>query len=124
VEVDLTKPAVRIQQPELGRGADKDKLFIHWTATDKNLNRQRSITLSYAEYRDGQPEGPWLPMAADLDNTGRYIWPLLPDVPLRFVVKVEAKDLAGNVNSDVSKPVVVDLAQPKGIIIKVEPVNK
>ena len=51
-------------------------------------------------------------------------WTLPEDVPNRIRVKVEAKDRAGNVGSDVSKPVIVDLAQPKGIIVEVEPANK
>jgi hypothetical protein len=36
---------------------------------------------------------------------------------------VEATDRAGNIGSaDTSAPVIVDLAQPKGVILNVEPV--
>src|SRR5262249_29040087 len=54
VEVDETKPVVRLANSEVGRGADLGNLTITWSATDKNLARQ-PITLSYAQ----QPEGPW-----------------------------------------------------------------
>jgi hypothetical protein len=120
VEVDLTKPLVHLGTVEVGRGADKDKLTIHWTATDKNLGRQ-PITLTYSE----QAGGPWKTIAAGIENNGRYIWQMPTDVPFRFLVRVEAVDKAGNSASvDTPGPVIVDLAQPKGIILNVEPAAK
>jgi hypothetical protein len=120
VEVDLTKPVVRLGTVDVGRGADSGRLTINWTATDKNFGPQ-PITLSYAK----QASGPWNPMAANIENSGRYVWQMPTDVPFQFLVRVEATDRAGNVGSDETpKPVSVDLAQPKGVILNVEPAAK
>jgi hypothetical protein len=119
VEVDLTKPVVRLQNVEVGRGPESGNLTITWTATDKNLERQ-PITLSYAETADG----PWKPIAANLENSGRYLWKMPADVPYRFLVRVEAADRARNVGGDQtepSRPVIVDLSQPKVQVLGVEP---
>jgi hypothetical protein len=120
VEVDLTKPVVHIGNVDVGRGPDSGRLTIAWTATDKNLGRQ-PISLSYAE----QAGGTWTPIAANLENTGRYVWQMPPGIPYRFLVRVEATDKAGNVGSDETpKPVIVDLSQPKGVILGVEPADR
>jgi hypothetical protein len=120
VEVDLTKPVVRIGSVDVGRGPDLGRLTINWTATDKNLGRQ-PIALSYAE----QASGPWTPIANNLENSGRYTWQMPGGVPYKFLVRVEASDRAGNVGvAETTNPVIVDLAQPKGLILGVDPVTK
>jgi hypothetical protein len=120
VEVDLTKPVVRLGAVDVGRGTDTGRLTIHWTATDKNFGPQ-PITLSYAN----QAGGPWTPIAANIENSGRYVWKMPADVPYQFLVRVEATDRAGNVGSDeTSKLVSVDLALPKSVILNVEPAGK
>jgi len=119
VEVDLTKPAVRLGAVEVGRGIDAGRLTIQWTAADKNLSKQ-PITLSYAE----RTEGPWKTILANLENSGRYTWQMPADVPYKFLVRVQATDRAGNVGFDETpKPIIVDLSQPKGVILNVDPVN-
>jgi hypothetical protein len=113
VEVDLTKPVVHLQDVLVGRGAEMGTLTITYTAGDKNLAR-RPITLSYAE----KLEGPWVPIAANEENTGRYVWRMPESVPYQFHVRVEAADKAGNTGSaETSKPVIVDLSQPKVQVI-------
>ncbi len=120
VEVDLTKPVAKLGAIDVGRGPDAGRLTIQWTASDKNLGPQ-PITLSYAE----QAGAAWKPIATNLENTGRYVWQMPADVPYKFLVRVEATDRAGNVGSDVTaKPIIVDLSQPKGVILNVEPVKK
>lgn len=118
VEVDLTKPDVRLLNADVGRGADTGNLTITWTASDKNLGRQ-PITLSFSEHA----EGPWTQIAANLENTGRYVWRMPSSgIPYRFQVRVEAADRAGNIGSaQTAMPVIVDLAKPKPIIIDVGP---
>jgi hypothetical protein len=118
VEVDLTKPEVRLQNADVGRGAETGNLTITWSAADKNLQRQ-PITLAYAE----NPDGPWTPIVANLENTGRYVWRLpTSGIPYRFHIRVEAADRAGNLGTaQTSVPVIVDLAKPKPIIIDVAP---
>jgi hypothetical protein len=122
VEVDLTKPVVQWVAADVGRGLDTGKLTITWKATDKKDNLAREpITLSYAK----DEQGPWTQIAANLENTGQYIWRMPPGVPYKFLVKAEAVDKAGNSNSNVtSAPVLVDLAQPKGLILGVGPAGK
>jgi hypothetical protein len=125
VEVDTHKPTVKVLGVVVGRGADTGNLTITWTATDKHLSRQSSVALFYAAQNDGEVEGTWVPIESGrVDNTGRHVWRMPPDVPLRFLVRVDAVDQAGNVGSDTFKePVVVDLVQPKGVIIGVEPLG-
>jgi hypothetical protein len=120
VEVDTTKPDVRLNQIVVGRGLDKGKLTVTWTARDKNM-RPQPITLSYAR----SAEGPWTPLAEKLENTGRYVWKMPADVPYEFLVRAEAADKAGNVGTAVTTEMVkVDLSQPKVQILTVEPVSK
>jgi hypothetical protein len=117
VEVDLTKPVVQIRNIDPPRTADDRNLTISWSATDKNLGRQ-PITLSYAE----QAEGTWTPIASGIDNNGRYVWPMPPNVPFRMYIRVEATDRAGNTGSaQTSNPILVDLSKPKVTITNVEP---
>jgi hypothetical protein len=120
VEVDLTKPLVRLQNVEVGQGAEKGKLMISWTAQDKNLARE-PITLSYAE----QAGGPWTPIVERLPNSGRYVWTMPERVPYQFLVRVQAGDLAGNIGEAVTPNLVkVDLALPKVRILQVEPAGR
>jgi hypothetical protein len=120
VEVDLTKPVVTLQNVTVGRGPDKGKLSIFWTAHDKNLGGE-PITLSYAP----QPAGPWTPIAAKIPNTGRYLWAMPEPVPYQFLVRVEASDLAGNIGEAVTPNLVkVDLSQPKVHILQVESASR
>jgi hypothetical protein len=120
VEVDLTPPVVHRVKADPGRGSDSGWLTITWTATDKNFARD-PITLSYAK----DARGPWTPIASHVENiSGRYRWHIPDGVPYRFVVRVEATDQAGNKGVLVSEPVIVDLAQPKGVIVNVQPAEK
>ncbi|MBV9123186.1 MAG: hypothetical protein JO112_07505 [Planctomycetes bacterium] len=116
VEVDVTRPVVRLTGVEVGRGADAGKMIITWEATDKNLTRE-PITLSYAS----QAEGPWTPIGQRLENTGRYVWTMPADVPPKLLIRVEAVDRAGNVGAAESEPKIVDLSQPKAEILEVGP---
>lgn len=116
IEVDLTKPVVHLATAEAGRGSDAGNLTITWNASDKNLI-PNPITLLYAE----KPEGPWSPIAKDLENTGRYVWRVPPTAPYRFLVRIEALDRGGNIGrADSPKPVVIDLSQPKGRLLGVD----
>jgi hypothetical protein len=60
------------------------------------------------------------------ENIGRYRWQMpAGGIPYKFVVRVEAIDKAGNVGTLVrSQFVIVDLHQPKGLILGVEPAKK
>jgi hypothetical protein len=120
VEVDLTRPVVRLLGVDVGKGQDTGSLIITYSATDKNLVRQ-SMQFSYAE----NPAGPWTVIATGEDYSGRYVWKMPPEVPYQFHVKVEASDRAGNVGeAETTKPIVVDLSQPSVQIRGVQPATK
>jgi hypothetical protein len=118
IEVDTTKPVVKLLGAIVGNGADKGKLTLNWSAFDKNPARD-PIALSYSEKADG----PWKTFAEKLPNNGRYVWTMPPDgVPYQFHVKVEAVDLAGNIGEAVTQDLIkVDLSTPKVRILNVEP---
>ncbi len=116
VEVDLTKPVVQVLSVDAGRGGEAGTLTVTWTASDRHLAGQ-PISLFYAE----QSGGDWKPIATGLDNTGRYVWRIPPSTPYRFLVRVEAADRGGNLGvAETAKPVIVDLAQPKGRLLGIE----
>jgi hypothetical protein len=119
VEVDTTKPEVQLRSVLVGRGSDKGKLTVTWSARDKNLAAQ-PIALSYKA-----EAGEWVTIADKLENTGRYVWQMPAEVPYKFFVKVEAADKASNVGSAATPDMVaVDLSQPKTTILRVEPIAK
>jgi hypothetical protein len=116
VEVDLTRPAVSLTDVKAGYENKIPALTILWKASDKNLGGQ-PINLAYSE----KEEGPWQPIASSLDNSGRYIWPLRAGLPPRIFVKIEARDLAGNVGvAKTPTPVQVDLSRPVVQVLDVE----
>jgi hypothetical protein len=122
VEVDLTPPVVHVVKVDVGRGQDSGKLTIMWKATDKGDNLSAEpISLSYAKQEDGE----WKPIAANVPNSGYYVWTMPQDVPYKFFVRVEAVDRAGNTNSNKTvEAVIVDLALPHSEILGVTPATK
>ncbi|HEV3237549.1 MAG TPA: hypothetical protein VGZ25_11210, partial [Gemmataceae bacterium] len=111
IEVDETKPDVKIDiPPVVGTGVETGYLTINWKATDNKPLGRQPITISYAEKADG----PWQPIKANLENIGRYVWPMPDGLPFQFYVKVECTDRAGNVGSAITQETVkVDLVVPK-----------
>src|SRR5262249_53479701 len=118
VEVDMTKPVVRLQNVVVGQGADKGKLTVYWAASDKNLDA-RPITIAFKDEKAGD----WTTIVQKQANDGRFVWTMPAEgVPYEFLVRVQAIDRAGNVGEAVTQaPVKVDLAQPKVKILTVEP---
>jgi hypothetical protein len=91
VVVDTTKPAVQLTGLELSLTAKVPSLIVRWDAADHNFG-PRPVTLAYAV----KPEGPWMLIAENVENTGRYEWPIPPNVPPAMYVRVGAIDLVGN----------------------------
>ena len=116
VEVRTTKPEVRLVSTDPSANATSRSLTVHWSATDKYLGA-RPITLSYSE----KPEGPWVPFASNIENTGSYVWEMPSTAPRRLLVRVDATDDAGNTGTaQAANPVVVDLTPPTIAILGVE----
>jgi hypothetical protein len=117
IEVDTTKPLVRLTGCRVGTGTEADSMTITWKASDKHLG-DKPITLSYAE----QPDGPWSTIAANMENTGMYVWKMPTSVPQKMVIRMEVADLAGNIGlSQTREPVMVDLAKPSVAIVNIKP---
>jgi len=113
VEVDVTKPDVKVLGVEVGRGPDTGYITVRWNATDKHL-AANPVTISYAEASAGaSPQ--WQPITtAPVPNDGRYVWRMPEGLPPLILVRVEAVDQAGNVGAaETTSPVSTDLSIPK-----------
>jgi hypothetical protein len=103
VEVDVTKPVVKLLDVSADPDPTARKLLVRWQASDKNM-ADRPITLSWAREAGGH----WTPIVSELDNTGCYTWKLPAGLPARVLIRVEAADQAGNVGiAETPAPVVL-----------------
>lgn len=119
VEVDQTKPQVRLTSADQGAGDEADRLVLGWEASDRHL-AERGISLRWA----AAPQGPWSTIASGLENTGRYAWRLDQRVPRQIFLLVEARDEAGNVSTNqFAQPVSLDRIRPQGRIRDVRPLG-
>lgn len=119
VGVDMTPPRTELRATELGQGPFAGHLIIRWSAADENL-AAHPVGLFFS----AAAEGPWSTIATDLDNTGDYSWRLGRDAPPRVFVRIEVRDVAGNVEVRQS-PTAVDLnlPRPTGRLRNVRPVE-
>jgi hypothetical protein len=119
MEVDVTKPTVRLLGVEAEKKGGRSQLTVRWRATDKNLGA-RPVSLSYA----AEPAGPWEPIVTAVENTGRYVWAVPAHAPRRLYLRVEATDLAGNAGSaQTPDPIGDEPAAPTVSIRAVEAVD-
>jgi hypothetical protein len=119
VEVDVTKPTVRLLAVEAVKAGDDRNMNFQWKATDKNL-AAKPITLYYAT----QESGPWLPIVAQLENTGSYVWQMPKEVPHQLFVRIEAADQVGNIGTmQTVSPVMADPSMPSTSIMQVHAVE-
>ncbi len=103
INVDLTRPLARIAAVEPGAGGQAGQLLIRWEASDARL-AERPVSL-YARDAAG---GEWFPIAAEIENTGQYVWRANPQTPARLLVRLEVRDEAGNVGvSETPQAVVI-----------------
>jgi hypothetical protein len=108
VGVDLRRPKVELTAAEAGSGDLAGRLILRWQASDTNLE-PRPIGLFYSS----RPGGPWSTIATSMANTGRYDWQLERHLPPKIYLRVEARDLAGNLAAfQTSEPVTIDLPPP------------
>lgn len=116
VEVDVTPPYAELYAVEADP-QHRDTLVFLWSATDKNL-AANPITLKWAE----RESGPWHTIAADLPNTGRYVWKMPENLPYMVYLRLEVRDLAGNLAvAQTPKPVLVDLQEPEVKVLDITP---
>lgn len=108
VEIDTTAPMAALYPVEADPRR-KDVLFLLWKAEDKNLG-SNPITLQWAE----KVTGPWQPIATEVPNSGRITWRMPPELPYRIFLRLEVRDLAGNLSvAETTEPVLVDLMEPE-----------
>jgi hypothetical protein len=108
IGVDLTRPTAKILEAEPAAGNKADQLVIRWQAEDRMLAAQ-PIALLYSN----SPSGPWMPIAANLTNTGDYTWKLDSQMPTQLYLRLEVRDEAGNVGTDeFPDPVILHRSQP------------
>jgi hypothetical protein len=109
VGIDLTAPIGRITQARQGIGRENDRLFLNWEAADNRALAEKPITLYYSE-RAG---GPWILIASELPNSGRYTWQLSNKLPQHVYLRLEIRDAAGNTALfELPDPVALDLSAP------------
>jgi hypothetical protein len=119
IGVDLHRPQIELTGTEIGRGDLAGRLILRWEASDDNLE-PRPIGLFYSS----RPTGPWSTIATSLANTGQYAWQVERHVPPRIYLRVEARDLAGNLAAfQTNEPVTIDLPQAAGLPGSVEPLG-
>jgi hypothetical protein len=117
VAIDLTKPTCRILSAQQTAGPEGGQLVIRWEAADSAL-APKPVTLLYAQDRDG----PWLPIASGLENTGQYAWTIDGRVPSRVYLRLEVRDEAGNLGIfETREPVSLDQLRPSVRIRQVRP---
>jgi hypothetical protein len=128
VSVDTTPPVVTLCGVERSLTSKTPSLIVRWTAKDKNFG-PRPVTLSFASSADG----PWTLLAGNVENTGRYEWPLTSTLPATMYVRVQAMDLNGNVGAALTEsPICLEgstakaeaapeAARPSTTILNVEP---
>ncbi len=118
VAVDLEPPTAELLSAEVGQRNLTGHLVVRWAVADTNLE-PRPISLFYGTL----PNGPWSTIAAGLENTGGYTWRLERHVPDRFYLRLEARDVAGNLATyQTPSPILLNRPQPTGRLRGVRPV--
>jgi hypothetical protein len=116
--VDFQPPLAEITGASIGQGELADHLIINWSASDEHLTT-RPITLLVSE----AAEGPWSTIATEIENTGEYRWRFTRQPPQKMLLRLEVRDLAGNVATyQTPSPLVLILPQPTGRLRSVRPV--
>ncbi len=120
VQVDMTRPMVKLLDVKHGTGSKARDVAITWDAHDRNMAR-RPITLSFAT----AAEGPWLPFAANIENSGHHTWSMPQTGPASFFIRVEAVDMVGNVGvAQSTQATSIDTSHPTVSILGVESSEK
>jgi hypothetical protein len=114
LELDTTPPEIRLYDPQPVLG-QPGSVWLHWKMSDRHLD-PASVQLDYS--LDGKA---WNSIATGLmaQENGTYMhnWTIPKAVPPRVLLRVTARDKAGNVGSVQSNDkVAVDLVVPEGKI--------
>ena len=120
IVVDQIAPRPRLGNLTQGQGLTHNQVQFSWVLTDADLPEQ-SVMLSRAY----SPTGPWEPISGWIENSGRYIWTLDQTIDRPIYIRLEARDLAGNLGkADSDQPMQIDLTRPSARILDVESVTQ
>ncbi len=116
INVDTEKPAGGIISAQAD-SATPGAVAIRWEATDAYL-AARPISL----YWSTTTTGPWAPIGLDLANTGTHAWQPNANTPGPVYLRLEVRDLAGNLLvMDTPSPVPLSSGRPKARIRDARP---
>ena len=119
IGVDTTQPQVQITSAQYGTGEDTGRLVITWDTSDPHLVA-RPITLLASD----RPRTGFVEIARELENNGRYVWQIDPQVPRKVFLRLEARDQAGNIGvHDVPEPINIEGLIPRATIRSIRPVQ-
>ncbi len=116
IQVDVTRPSCRLTRAEQSAPPRDSELTIEWEAADVHLGPQ-AVTLEYARTL----QGPWIPIAVDVANTGRHVWQMPERTPGSFHLRLQVRDQAGNVGEFITAEAVTPVRSNAGRILDVNP---
>ncbi len=120
VIVDQDAPRPKLGNLTQGQGLTHNQVQFSWVLMDADLPEQ-PVMLS----RAFSPTGPWEPISGWIENSGRYIWTLDQTIDRPIYIRLEARDLAGNIGKvDSDQPLQIDLRRPTARILDVESVTQ
>jgi hypothetical protein len=99
IVVDTVPPVVEVLAPNGGEmlGSARSTV-VQWAAADLNLDPTKGMTIEASTGKDT-----WIAVAQNVPNTGKYHWDIPPALSsMTCRIRVTARDLAGNVTSDLS----------------------
>lgn len=120
VIVDHLAPQPKFGVVQQGQGAAHNQIQFSWVLADSDLADSPVKLL-----RSDSPSGPWEPITDWMDNSGRYQWTVTQSLDRPVYIRLEARDLAGNVGHvDLAQPLQIDLVKPTARIIDIETVTQ
>jgi hypothetical protein len=108
VLVDLSRPLVQAHSAVIREADGKQVVQIRWTAYDAHFG-PRPITLEYRPVRETQ----WRTIARAVANEERYEWEVPQGVVGEVVIRLTARDSAGNVATAAFSPVEIRVIEPE-----------
>ncbi|MCG3136525.1 MAG: hypothetical protein HJJLKODD_00359 [Phycisphaerae bacterium] len=106
IRVDSTDPLIQLQQVKIMPVQPQSHLLsLAWTAYDANLG-QRPMAIFFQR----QEETGWHLLADNVENNGRFDWPIPDQLRGHVQVKIQVTDQAGHQQSAISNFVLVSQA--------------
>lgn len=101
VAIDDVPPAVDLEATAATLGDGRTGIDIRYTSRDELL-APRSVKISFSPHANG----PWSTIAAGLDAEGMHRWEPERSVPGQVFIRVETRDVAGNIGHAVTSEAV------------------